>query len=299
MKEKTKAFLAGLLDSEGSVSIGRHYSKERTYVVKGKSYTYKGYTSYGVEVAVYNTYRPLMKYLVKHFGGTFRVLKKETNKRQTVYAWKPEAAGHTQEVLNLVMPYMLLKKLQAEICIKFLEIVGTDPERRNSVFEEYKKVESNSVTTDTNHVLSWKPNLQNAYFSAIFDGEGTASVYNSSTIWITNSNRNILENAKFLYQGNNITGGYRKGAKKERLPEFRVAIPVDTMEKFILKIVPYSIIKREQLLLTLEHLRGCPKERTETIKKSLFELKHPLSAKIQSGLIGNNESALMETLEAV
>ena len=296
MKEKTKAVLAGLLDSEGSVSIGRHVSKQRTYIIKGKSYTYEGYTSYGAEVVVYNTYRPLMKYLVKHFGGTFRILRKETINRQTMWAWIPDGADHNLSVLETILPYIVLKKKQAQLCKAFLELTGTCPEARKALYEEYKEVESGSLTTETNHILTWKNNLQNAYFSAFFDGEGTASVYKSSTIWVANSNKNILETIKFLYNGNDVTGGYRKGAKAERFPEYRVAIPVESMEKFILRMLPYSVIKREQLLLTLENLRGVSKERNEEIQKKMFELKHPLGIKIQSGLIGDYESAPMGTL---
>lgn len=298
MKDKTKAFLAGLLDSEGSMSIDRHTSKQRTYVIKDKSYTYGERTYYGVGMAVYNTYRPLMKYLVKHFGGTFRVLRKETETRQTIWSWQPDGYKHMLNVLETILPYIVLSKEQAQLCKRFLELTGVCPKARKMLYEEYKEAALGSLTTETNHILTWKSNLQNAYFSAFFDGEGTASVYKSSTIWITNSNRNILEIAKILYNGNDITGGYRKNAKIERYPEYRVAIPVENMEKFILRMLPYSVIKREQLLLTLENLRGVSKDRKEEIQKELFKLKHPLGIKIQSGLIGDYESAPVGTLVA-
>lgn len=298
MKDKTKAYLAGLFDAEGDLSIGRHLSKELTYTIKGKTYTYENYTSYSASIAVYNTYLPLMKYLVKHFGGTYRVLTEETDTRQKVYAWKPDGSQHSLTVLRHVSPYVTIKQSQLHLCIQFLEMGSkSDPETRKNLYEKCLVANSISLTTDTNHIIKWKQNLQNAYFSAIFDGEGTASVYNSPTIWIANSNRSLLETAKTLYSANDVTGGKRKGAKIERLSEYRVAIPVESMEKFILRILPYSLIKREQLLLTLEALRGVSKSRKEEIQKKLFQLKHPLDIKIQSALISDYENPLTETLE--
>jgi hypothetical protein len=298
LKDKTKAYLAGLFDSEGDLSIGRHFSKERTYTIKGKTYTYENYTSYSASIAVYNTYLPLMKYLVKHFGGTYRVLREETETRQKVYAWKPDGSKHSLTVLKLVSPYVVIKQSQLHLCIQFLELGNTsDPETRKNLYDECLLANSSSLTTDTNHIIEWKNNLQNAYFSAIFDGEGTAAVYNSPTIWIANSNKSLLETVKILFNANEVTGGNRKNAKVIRLPEYRVAVPVETMEKFILRILPYSTIKREQLLLTLEALRGVTKERKDEIQKKLFQIKHPLDIKIQSDLTRDCENPLMETLE--
>jgi hypothetical protein len=300
LKDKTKAYLAGLLDSEGDLSITRHVSKERTYIVKGKSYTYSGYTSYGVSFAVYNTCLPVMKYLVHHFGGTFRMLKKATKDRQVMWSWSPEGSKHALKVLCEILPYILLRKNQAIVCEKFLKLEGQIcPDLRRILYEEYEVIKSSSLTTETNHVFKWKKNLQNAYFSGVFDGEGTASVYKaSSTVWIPGSNPNLLEAMSKIYKGNPVTSHNRKGAKPERFTEHRICIPVSNMEKFILQMLPYSIIKREQLLLTLENLRGVSLERRKQIKRKLFELKHPLKIKIQSDLIGDYESAPMGTLEA-
>jgi hypothetical protein len=239
-----------------------------------------------------------MKYLVKHFGGTYRVLREETETRQKMYAWKPDGSKHSLTVLKLVSPYVVIKQSQLHLCIQFLELGNTsDPETRKNLYDECLLANSSSLTTDTNHIIEWKNNLQNAYFSAIFDGEGTAAVYNSPTIWIANSNKSLLETVKILFNANEVTGGNRKNAKVIRLPEYRVAVPVETMEKFILRILPYSTIKREQLLLTLEALRGVTKERKDEIQKKLFQIKHPLDIKIQSDLTRDCENPLMETLE--
>ncbi len=298
LKDKTKAYLAGLFDSEGDLSVGRHTSKERTYIVKGKKYTYKNYISYSASIAVYNTYLPLMKYLVKHFGGTYRVLHKETETTQKVYAWKPDGTKHSLYVLNLVAPYVSIKQSQLQLLIKFLELGNiSNPEARKDLYMSCLIANSSSVTTDTSHIIKWKKNIQNAYFSGIFDGEGTSSVYKTPTVWIANSNKSLLETAKFLYNSNEITGGKRKNSSESRLPEYRIAIPVAHIEKFILRILPYSLVKREQLLLTLEALRGVSKERKKEIQDKLFYIKHPLVIKIQSDLTSDCEYSLTETLE--
>jgi hypothetical protein len=226
------------------------------------------------------------------------MLRKETEVRQNVYAWKPDGSKHALKVLKLVYPYVAIKKNQVNLCIQFLELEGeTVPEIRKNLYNECLIANSSSVTTDTNHIVKWKINLQNAYFSAIFDGEGTAAVYHGPTIWIANSNKSLLETAKILFNANNVTGGYRKNAKSDRLPEYRVCVPVEQMEKFILRILPYSTIKHEQLLLVLEALRGVSKERKKKIQDKLFMIKHPLSIKIQSGLTSDCENSLTEMLE--
>lgn len=108
MKKTDLAYMAGIVDGEGSISL----------VLMKKTLT--------LVVQVTNTNEWLIQSIKMCFGGAVRLakpLQPEKNWKPT-YRWVVTSM-QALEFLKLVYPYLRLKKSQAEIAIKFLELRGT------------------------------------------------------------------------------------------------------------------------------------------------------------------------------
>ena len=113
-------------------------------------------------VQVTNTNEWLVQWLKMAFGGSVHLLKdgRAEKKWKPVYHWVVTSM-QALEVLKLVYPYLRLKKPQAEIAIKFLEIRGrkgrwlTDEEQ---AIGEAQKVTMNNLNKTGAKILEVKLN---------------------------------------------------------------------------------------------------------------------------------------------
>ena len=106
------AYMAGIIDGEGSIYIGNFSSNPLT----GSKY-------YQTNIEVTNSDKPLMDWIVATFGGrinTYTLKQLPKNSRRIHYRWiaTGERVTHLVEVL---LPYLIVKKPQAEIMIKMRE----------------------------------------------------------------------------------------------------------------------------------------------------------------------------------
>lgn len=108
------AYMAGIVDGEGSIGIVGSFAKYR--VASGE----KKYQRYSVRVTVYNTKVELLEWIKQRFGGSWTPVSRKNYAHAPYYAWY---VGHTKaaELANLLMPYLVIKRKQAEIIVKFAE----------------------------------------------------------------------------------------------------------------------------------------------------------------------------------
>ncbi len=107
------AYLAGIIDGEGSVSIHSTLARRKFQV-------------YVAQVIVVNSNVPLIDWLHSNFGGMVHVKPSSktgfTGKRQC-YTWT--VTGYTlDKLLPLVLPYMVVKKQQVDAVIEFRGTFG-------------------------------------------------------------------------------------------------------------------------------------------------------------------------------
>lgn len=106
------AYLAGIVDGEGSIYIGNFSSNPKT-----------GTLHYQTNMEVTNTDENLINWLKETFGGrinkyTFKQLPK--NSRRPVFRWI--VSGELIAYLcNLIQPYLVIKRAQCEIMLKMRE----------------------------------------------------------------------------------------------------------------------------------------------------------------------------------
>ena len=106
------AFLAGIVEGEGSIYIGNFSCNPKT----GSKY-------YQTNIEVTNTAKNLIDWLYDTFGGrvyTYTAKQTPKNSRRTAYRWiiTGERVTHLSEIM---LPYMIAKQRQTEIMIKMRE----------------------------------------------------------------------------------------------------------------------------------------------------------------------------------
>lgn len=103
------AYLAGIIDGEGSIYIGNFSSNPIT----GNPY-------YQTNMEVTNTEESLIIWLIDNFGGrrcNYTAKQTPKNSRRTVYRWIISGEDLT-ELCHLLLPYLIIKKRQCEIMIE-------------------------------------------------------------------------------------------------------------------------------------------------------------------------------------
>lgn len=106
------AYLAGIVDGEGSIYIGAFSTNPKT-----------GTPHYQTNIEVNNTDVGLINWLVDVFGGkTLSYTPNQTpkNSRRPVYRWIA-SGNRVTHLCEIMLPYLVIKKRQAEIMLKMRE----------------------------------------------------------------------------------------------------------------------------------------------------------------------------------
>ena len=110
LTELEKAYIAGLFDGEGSISICKFRTKNKNYVCP----------HYILLITCTNTFKPIIEWLDTVLVGSKQVRKREWGKEnwKTSYAWMA-SAKKALEVLKIIFPYLKIKKEQSKLAIEF------------------------------------------------------------------------------------------------------------------------------------------------------------------------------------
>lgn len=142
-KDKVKcSYMAALIDAEGGVFLSR------TILHTSAGNEYYGYD---LKVSVANISMKLMKWMVKFFGGEFRSKQKGKLGKHVCYEWFCNG-GYTKLELFLlaILPYMIIKREQANIALQFIRLHGeVNPERRAELHAKMVSLNSGK-TPETN-----------------------------------------------------------------------------------------------------------------------------------------------------
>ena len=106
MKKTELAYLAGIIDGDGFISI-RPVNNTRKIAI---------------HIGVVSTDLPLLEWIVERFGGYVyhRPAPKKKPHWKTKYEWRLQHQ-HIVPVLKSIMPYLIIKKEHARLAIKFRE----------------------------------------------------------------------------------------------------------------------------------------------------------------------------------
>lgn len=108
-KKTEIAYLAGLIDGEGSIYIGAHSFNPKT-----KAPYYQTY------ILITSTDKVLIDWLENVFGGMtsqYTAAQTAKNARRTAYRWVISGERLTH-LCKLILPYLVIKQREAEIMLK-------------------------------------------------------------------------------------------------------------------------------------------------------------------------------------
>lgn len=131
MKETDKAYLAGIIDGEGSLHISKVKSKKAN----------RGFVFVAV-MSVWNTKQKLIDHIQKLIGEGSVFFKEETRKEwNDKYLWQANP-NLMRKILPQLVPYLIIKKELAKTILRFLELYNhhNRGELNPKVFELYKQV---------------------------------------------------------------------------------------------------------------------------------------------------------------
>jgi len=144
MEKQAWPYVAGILDGEGSLSIHKTSNQGG---------------SYRLQIVIYGTCVKLMKWLLGNFGGTF--YSRENNpsgwgktSHRRIYKWNLSGRANKERFLLGVLPYLIIKKEQAEVALEFIRLGNSQvPEIRKRLEEKMKSLNrgESSLTTNTSN----------------------------------------------------------------------------------------------------------------------------------------------------
>ena len=122
-RKENWAYLAGLLDGEGCFTITGFWKKRLPAPKTPEGALH--YFKMGLTIILYNTDVRVMKWLVQHFGGTYYVHhpSKQPN-HKTGYSWHPKGAKNKELMILATLPYLIIKREQAQISLEYLRMDG-------------------------------------------------------------------------------------------------------------------------------------------------------------------------------
>ncbi len=133
------AYAAGIMDGEGTIGVYRY---------KGTG-TYKNKISYRPDVSMANTNLKIVKLFKAWFGGTI-IEKKQIKNYKVMYRWNLCSYDAVQEMISALLPYLQLKRKQAELILKFFAITKTGKGQRNKpCFSDAEKEKQNVLYEQT------------------------------------------------------------------------------------------------------------------------------------------------------
>lgn len=108
IKNELRAYFAGIVDGEGSIVISKNN------VSSGQLY---------MRILVVNTYKPLLELLKSIYGGSISQKKRYGETDKDCGAWQV-SCKKAERFLVDIYPYLIVKKSQAEVAFRFIELKG-------------------------------------------------------------------------------------------------------------------------------------------------------------------------------
>lgn len=288
MKEEIEmAYIAGILDGDGSFSI------------------LKGPTSYHPCIQLSNAFKEMSEYLFDKFEGSKRIKKPQQPHHKPLYVWSVRGLGSAKNVLNKVLPYLVLKKERAKFMMDFIEkslikkLECIEGERTNLKMKDYNRdcLLSNGNLCNQTLECSDDP-LFWSYLAGLMDTEGSFSIKREKAhSGSVNMRYNPVIQLTMVpvdcinYVRQNCSlGSYciPKAACTQKGFAYKMSIlSKDECMRFIYKILPYIRYKKGQIFTLLnfcenygsvKHCRGgIPKETLE-FREEMYQQMRKLNA---------------------
>lgn len=141
MSPHTKnAYMAGILDGEGCLTICRSYNNKHDGSPDYSCYRYQA------AIRITNSSEKLFKWVTKHFGGSYRFKPNAGNLENSglIGEWSFTGGNKAMEkFLLLILPYLVMKPDQAKLLIRFNRLhLQKASEEREFLYQKIKSLHS-------------------------------------------------------------------------------------------------------------------------------------------------------------
>jgi hypothetical protein len=145
------SYLAGIIDGEGCISCFKAWIVQRNKKnLQRPANEQRFYWQYQFTVTITNTDLSLMKWLVVTFGGSYRGTYATTEKHKGRYEWSPKGQGHHKKILLGILPYILMKRKQAILGLKYIDLEYGKQKEREDIFQQMKILNQKGPSPTTN-----------------------------------------------------------------------------------------------------------------------------------------------------
>lgn len=110
MSSHDAAYLAGFIDADGSISIRMTTNPRRRKKVQLHA-----------TIAIYNTNVEVMNWLANKIGGQHSRMFKKHQRHKDILVLQSRSVIDVAKILRTVLPYLIVKRRQAEIVLEFCE----------------------------------------------------------------------------------------------------------------------------------------------------------------------------------
>lgn len=117
MEEVKLAYVAGIMDGEGSIMIQRQASKS-FMEQRAKSGCF--YPHYAPAIRIGMLEKEALDFIVRSTGIGFIHQEKPYHHKRPMFRWMIRSKWEISEFLTLILPYLIVKKKQAKLCLKFV-----------------------------------------------------------------------------------------------------------------------------------------------------------------------------------
>lgn len=276
MKEEIDmAYTAAILDGDGSFSLLLH---RNTFKPSWKSF-------YHPCIQLSNAFKGMSEWLNEMFEGSLRVKKPQKEHHKPLYVWSNRSKLGCKNIIEKVLPYLVLKKQQANLVLDFINSDHNDlisGERFNLKMKNLNREilldckglsEQTIVNSENSEFWSYLAGIMDTEGSFSFKKEkphsGSINIRYSPMIQLTMVPSAVLN----FIRKNSVYGSFCipkvKSAEKKFGYKMNICAKDDCVE-FINRILPYLKFKREQALTmkyfcensgNVKHKRaGIPKE---------------------------------------
>lgn len=117
MEEVKLAYIAGILDGEGSIMIQRQTSKS-FMEQRAKSGCFHPHYAPAIRIGMLE--KAALDFIVEATGIGYVYQEKPYHHKRPIYRWVIRSKEEITEFLTLILPYLIVKKQQALLCLRFV-----------------------------------------------------------------------------------------------------------------------------------------------------------------------------------
>jgi len=143
------AYLAGLFDGEGSVNIFKQPNKKDRIN-----------PCYFLEISIGNTHKGVLQWVFENFGGRLtHNAEQHAKSNHRMWRWRA-SSNEACRVLMTMLPYLVVKKEQAQLAVEFQRHVNTHPRKGNKVLSDEELAWREAQRVKLSTMRFWKEEME-------------------------------------------------------------------------------------------------------------------------------------------